>query len=109
MFVERNISELEKFNHKQITGATTKATQKRIDEIMKLYIERKVSNVATAENLIKGFTSTNKKVYDKTFQKYQDNVQKFKETKPLKEKNRGSKKKKGKDNILCRVFALHIL
>jgi len=53
-FVERNISELKKLKRKQITDTTTKATQKRIDEIIKLYTERKISNVATAENYIRG-------------------------------------------------------
>ena len=95
-FVERNISELKKLKHKQITDNTTKATQKRIDEIIKLYTERKISNVATAENLIKGLTSTNKKIYDKTFQTYKDNIQKFKETKPLKERMGEAKRRKVK-------------
>ena len=59
---------------------------KRIDEIIKLYTERKISNVATAENLIKGLTSDNKRTYEKTFKKYKDNINKFKEIKPIKER-----------------------
>ena len=73
-FVKSNITSLKRLKQSSITDTTTKATQKRIDEIIKLYTERKISNVATAENLIKGLTSTNKKVYDKTFQKYKDNI-----------------------------------
>ena len=95
-FVERNINELKKLKRKQITDKTTQATKKRIDEIIKLYTERKLSNVATAENYIKGLTSTNKKVYDKTFQKYKDNIIKIKETKPLKERMNETKKRNKK-------------
>ena len=96
-FVERNIRELKRLKGKQITDKTTQATKKRIDEIIKLYTERKLSNVATAENYIKGLTSTNKKVYDKTFQKYKDNISKIKETKPLKERMAETKKRKQKN------------
>ena len=53
---------------------------------MKLYTERKLSNVATAENYIKGLTSTDKKFYDKAFQKYKDNIKEIKDTKPLNER-----------------------
>jgi len=62
----RNIDELRRLKRVNIAGAT-KANVKRIDEIIKLYSERKISNRTTAENLIKGLTSSNKKVYDKTF------------------------------------------
>ena len=85
-FVESNIITLKKLKRKSITNSTTQANKKRIDDIIKLYTERKISNVATAENLIKGLTSSNKKVYDKAFQKYKDNIKKFKEAKPLKER-----------------------
>ena len=39
---------------------------KKIDRVINFYTERKISNVTTAENLIKGLTSTDTKVYDKT-------------------------------------------
>ena len=95
-FVERNISELKKLKRKQINDKTTQANKKRIDEIIRFYIERKLPNVATAENYTKGLTSTNKKVYDNTFQKHKDNISKLKETKPLKERMAEAKKKKEK-------------
>ena len=68
-----NINNLKKMKEKAPSGLT-KANKNRIDEIIKLYTERRISNIATAENLIKGLTSTNKKVYDKAVQKYKDNT-----------------------------------
>ena len=96
-FVVSNINQLKKLKQKSIGDTTTQANKKRLDEIIKLYTERKISNVATAENLIKGLTSSNKKVYDKAFQKYKDNINKFKEAKPLKERMAETKKRKQKN------------
>ena len=74
-FLQRNISKLNKLKRKATQNANN-ATKKRVDEIIKLYTERKLSNVATPQNLIKVLTSTNKKVYDKAFQKYKDSMRK---------------------------------
>ena len=61
---------------------------------MQLYTDRKISNVATAENLINGLTSPKKKIYDNTFQKYKDNIRSSRKQNPLKERMAESKKKK---------------
>ena len=81
-FIVSNANQLRRQKVQNIEGAT-KANVKRIDEIIKLYGERKISNIATAENLIKGLTSSNKKVYDKAFQKYKDSIKELKEKQPL--------------------------
>ena len=93
-----NINNLKKLKEKDPTGMT-KANKNRTDEVIKLYTDRRISSIATAENLIKGLTSTNKKVYDKAFQKYKDNIKKFKEAKPLSkrvEETRTQKQEEGK-------------
>ena len=80
--LERNIGYLTVLRRK--SSRTGKHSDlKKIDRIINLYTERKISNVTTAENLIKGLTSTDTKVYDKTYQKYKDNINKFKENTPL--------------------------
>ena len=56
-FIASNVNQLRRLEAKNIEGAT-KANVKRIDEIIKLYGERKMSNIATAENLIKGLRLT---------------------------------------------------
>ena len=95
----RNLNDLRTLKRENIEGAT-KANVKRIDEIIKLYGERKISNIATAENLIKGLTSSNKKVYDKAFQKYKDSIKEFKEKKPLNQRMAETKKRKKKNTYL---------
>ena len=54
------INNLKKMQEKAPSDLT-KANKNRIDEIIKLYTDRRISNIATAENLIKGLSSTNKK------------------------------------------------
>ena len=97
-FLQCNINELNKLKRNSTQNANN-ATKKRVDEIVKLYTERKLSNVATAENYVKGLTSTDKKAYDKAFQKYKDNIKKIKDTKPLNERmaeaRANNKKKEG--------------
>lgn len=93
-FIASNITQLQKLKQKSITSTTTQTNKKRIDELIKLYTQRKISNVATVENLIKGLTSSNKQLYDKTFKKYKENISKYKETKPLNERMNESKKRK---------------
>ena len=95
-FLQRNINESNKLKRKSTQNAHN-ATKKRVDEIIKLYTERKLSNVATAENYIKGLTSTDKKVYDKTIQKYKDNIKKIKDTKPLNERMAEARAKEEED------------
>ena len=59
-FVQRNINDLKRLKQKNISENTSQANKKRIDELIKLYSDRKITNVATAENLIKGLTSDKK-------------------------------------------------
>ena len=92
-FVQRNINELKRLKQRN-TKNSNKATVKGVEEIIKLYTERNISNVATAENLIKGLTSDDKRTYEKAFQKYKDNINKFKEAKPIKERIAETKERK---------------
>ena len=98
-FILQNVNQLRKLKRENIEGAT-KANVKRIDEIIKLYSERKISNRTTAENLIKGLTSSNKKVYDKAFQKYKDSIKELKERQPLNQRMAEAKKRKKKNTYL---------
>ena len=50
--LQRNINELNKLKIKSTQNANN-ATKKRVDEIMKLYTERKLTSAATAENISK--------------------------------------------------------
>ena len=91
---------------RNVTNTTTQATKKRIDQIIKLYTDRKIAKISTAESMIKGLTSTDKKVYDKTFQKYKDNIDKWKGAKTLSQRFSEAKKEEREDNLFCRVCPL---
>ena len=71
--------------------------KKGLMRLLNFILKRKLSNVATAENYIKGLTSTDKKVYDKTIQKYKDNIKKIKDTKPLNERMAEARAKEEED------------
>ena len=84
-FIRSNLVKLNQLKDKVSEGAN-KTTQKRINEIIKLYQERKIGNIATAENLIKGLTSKNKRTYEKAFKQYKDTIPNIKKEKPLNER-----------------------
>ena len=102
-FIASNVNQLRRLKAINIEGAT-KANVKRMDEIRKLYGERKISNIATAENLIKGLTSSNKKVYDQEFQKYKDSIKELKEKQPLNQRMAETKKRKTKNTYLVSFY-----
>ena len=64
-FVKKHISDLKILKAELITDKTIQATKKRIDQIIKLYSDRKIARVSTAERFIKGLTSTDKKLMTK--------------------------------------------
>ena len=106
-FIQRNINQLKRLKTKTTEGAT-KATVKRIDEIIKLYTERKISNKTTAENLIKGLTSDSKKQKDKALQKYKDSIKELRERQPLNQRMAESRKRKKKNTYLVN-FLLYVI
>ena len=103
-FIASNVNQLRRLKAKNIEGAA-KANVKRIDEIIKLYGERKISNIATAENLIKGLTSSNKKVYDNAFHKYKDSIKELKEKQPLNQRMAEAKKEK-EEHLFSKLLSL---
>ena len=84
-FIQSNLVKFNQLKDKVSEGAN-KTTQKRINEIIKLYQERKIGNIATAENLIRGLTSKNKRTYQKAFKQYKDTMPNIKKSKPLNER-----------------------
>ena len=54
-FVESNVRKLNKLKQERINTTTkiTQATKNRLNQIVTLYKDRKIANVATAENFIK--------------------------------------------------------
>lgn len=95
-FVKSQISQLEELVQKHTTAKTTQATKKRVEQIIQLYAQRKIAKIATAETMIKGSLSTDKKVYEKAFTKLKDNIDKWKGSETLSARLNEKKKKKEK-------------
>ena len=95
-FVEKHIRDLKKLRDKNITARTTQATKKIIDQIIQLYTDRRIARVSTAESLIKGLLSTDKRTYDKAFEKFRENIDKWKGSETLSKRLTEAKKKKQK-------------
>ena len=58
--IQGNIGKSKRLKQKNISDSTSQANKKRIDEIIKLYGERRITYITTAENFIKGLTSDKK-------------------------------------------------
>lgn len=106
-FAASQVVKLKRLRNSNVTNTTTQATKKRIDQITKLYIDRKIAKVSTAESMIKGLTSTDKKVYDKTFQKYEDNIDKWKGANTLSQRFSEAKKRKEKKTFFVDYVLYH--
>ena len=76
-FIQANLNNLNKLKE-QTTRDANKITKKRIEHIIKLYKSRDIRNIATAENLIKGLISKNKKIYDKALKRYKEILEELK-------------------------------
>ena len=87
-FVESNVRKLNKLKQERINSANkiTQATKNRLNQIVTLYKDRKIANVATAENFIKNLTSTNKRTAEKARDKYNEQIKDLKKSKPLNER-----------------------
>ena len=87
-FVESNVRKLNKLKQERINNAnkSTQATKNRLNQIVTLYKDRKIANVATAENFIKNLTSTNKRTAEKARDKYNEQIKDLKKSKPLNER-----------------------
>ena len=58
----------------------------RLTQIVTLYKDRKIGNVATAENFVKNLTSTSKRTVEKANDKYNETITALKKSKLLNER-----------------------
>ena len=97
--IESNVRKLNKLKQDRINASSkiTQATKNRLNQIVTLYKDRKIANVATAENFIKNLTSANKRTAEKARDKYNETIKDLKKSKPLNER---IAENKGKDTYL---------
>ena len=83
------------------TQKLNKTKQKKVNEVIRLFEERKITQNTTAQKLIKGLLSPKPAEYQKALTQYKENIDKWKENEPLnkrmasaKEESKRKQKKK---------------
>ena len=67
-------------------GNVSSATLQKINNVIELYEDRKISQSGTAENLIRGLTTRNKKELEKGMKQYEKAVEKYQDATPIGER-----------------------
>ena len=67
-------------------GNVSSATLQKINNVIELYEDRKISQSGTAENLIRGLTTGNKKELEKGMKQYEKAVEKYQDATPIGER-----------------------
>ena len=83
------------------TQKLNKTKQKKVNEVIRLFEERKITQNTTAQKLIKGLLSPKPAEYQKALTQYKENIDKWKENEPLNKRMAGAKeenKRKQKEN-----------
>ena len=83
------------------TQKLNKTKQKKVNEVIRLFEERKITQNTTAQKLIKGLLSPKPAEYQKALTQYKENIDKWKENEPLNRRMAGAKeenKRKQKEN-----------
>ena len=69
-------------------GNVSSATMQKINNVIELYEDRKISQSGTAENLIRGLTTRNKKELEKGMKQYEKAVEKYHDATPIGEREK---------------------
>ena len=83
--IRNNISILRSVRDRNV-GRVSASIQQKINKVVDLYEDRKISQFSTAERLIKNIATTNEKQRTKGLKEYEKAVEKYEEKKPVSEK-----------------------
>ena len=91
--IRNNISILRSVRDRNV-GRVSASIQQKINKVVDLYEDRKISQFSTAERLIKNIATTNEKQRTKGLKEYEKAVEKYEEKNQcLKSNNRHCKKR----------------
>jgi len=88
---------------KEETQKLNKTKQKKVNEVIRLFEERKITQNTTAQKLIKGLLSPKPAEYQKALTQCKENIDKWKENEPLNKRMASAKeenKRKQKINFI---------
>ena len=94
------------------TQKKNKAKQKKVNEVIRLFEERKITQNTTAQKLIKGLLSPKPAEYQKALTQYKENIDKWKENEPLNKRMASAKeenKRKQKEKRYLIDFLLYVV
>ena len=88
---------------------------KKVNEVIRLFEERKITQNTTAQKLIKGLLSPKPAEYQKALTQYKENIDKWKENEPLnkrmasaKDENKRKRKENQKEKLYLIDFLLYV-
>ena len=84
-FIKNNLTILRGLRERA-RGNVSSATLQKINNVIELYEDRKISQSGTAENLIRGLTTRNKKELEKGMKQYEKAVEKYQDATPIGER-----------------------
>ena len=101
--IQKNINILNSIRDRNRNRVPTSILQK-INQIISLYEERRITQLTTAENLIKGIATNNEKQRAKGLKEYEKRIEKYEDKEPIAERMRATAGKgKGRQKKLRNV------
>ena len=87
--IQKNINILNSIRDRNRNRVPTSILQK-INQIISLYEERRITQLTTAENLIKGIATNNEKQRAKGLKEYEKRIEKYEDNEPIAERMRAT-------------------
>ena len=87
--IQKNINILNSIRDRNRNRVPTSILQK-INQIISLYEERRITQLTTAENLIKGIATNNEKQRAKGLKEYEKRIEKYEDKEPIAERMRAT-------------------
>ena len=85
------------------TGRVPTSIQQKINNVVDLYEDRKITQLTTAENLINGIATNNQKQRTKGLKQYEKAIEKYQEQQPITERMKATAEKARQGKVVQRV------
>ena len=85
------------------TGRVPTSIQQKINNVVDLYEDRKITQLTTAENLINGIATNNQKQRTKGLKQYEKAIEKYQEQQPITERMKATAEKARQGKVVKRV------
>ena len=100
--VRKNINFLRALRDRH-TGRVPTSIQQKINNVVDLYEDRKITQLTTAENLINGIATNNQKQRTKGLKQYEKAIEKYQEQQPITERMKATAEKARQGKVVKRV------